>query len=163
MTFWAWLQKSRKRIPGRSIWWLSSLGSRSQQNESQEAWFDDFLNVDKTSPRRLELITFQPWFKKPTKPAPGSSIWWLSGFGSRHRENQPKEAWFDNFLVMASEVDQTSPRRLDLMIFWPRIQKSTKQRFSWIVNDPENSSWETFRVALGNENYWFCLAKQWFS
>ena len=33
MTFWPWLQMSRKPFQGSSIWWLSSLGSRSHQNQ----------------------------------------------------------------------------------------------------------------------------------
>ena len=36
-----------------------------------------------------------------------------SGLGSRRRENQSKEARFDDFLALASEFDKTSPRRFD--------------------------------------------------
>ena len=43
------------------------------------------------------------------------------------------------------------------MVFWPWIQKSTKRWSSCILSDPEYSSWETFRIALGNEKYKFCL------
>jgi len=50
-----------------------------------------------------------------------------------------------------------------LMIFWPWIQESTKQWFSWTLNDPEYSFWDTRRIALGNEKYKFCLIKLWFS
>ena len=32
----------------------------------------------------------------------------------------------DDFLVLAREVDKTSPRMLDLMISWPGLQKSTE-------------------------------------
>ena len=49
---------------------------------------------------------------------------------------------------MAPEVDKTSPRRLDLMIFEPWIQESTKQWLSWTLNDPEYSFWDTRRIAL---------------
>ena len=34
VTFWPWLQKSLKSISEVQIWWLSGLGSRSQQNQS---------------------------------------------------------------------------------------------------------------------------------
>ena len=76
--------RSRQKIfPGGSIWWLFGMGSRSRQNQSQEARFDDFLalalEVDKTIPRRLDLMTFWPWLRKETKPTPEDSIWWLSG------------------------------------------------------------------------------------
>ena len=49
----------------------SGLGSRSRENQSQETRFDDFLallpKVDRTSPRRLDLMTFSPWFNKSSK------------------------------------------------------------------------------------------------
>ena len=48
------------------------------------------------------------------------------------------------------------------MVFWPWIQKSTKQWFSQIFNDPEYSSWETLRIAQGNEKYLFCLINNGF-
>ena len=101
-----------------------------RQNESQENRFNAFLalapEIDKTSPRKLDLMTFQHWLKKSTKPIPRGSIWWLSGHGSRSRQNQSQEARFDDFPAMAPEVDRTSPRRLDLMTFRPWLQKSTK-------------------------------------
>ena len=94
-----------------------------KQNESQEIRFDDFLalapEVEKTNPGRPDLMTFQHWLKKSTKPIPRCSIWWLSGVATRRRENQSQEARFDDFPALAPEVDKTSPRRLDLMIFWP--------------------------------------------
>ena len=108
-------------------------------------------------------MTFQHWLKKSTKPIPRGSIWWLSGHGSRSRQNQSQEARFDDFPAMAPEVDKTSPRKLDLMIFDPWIQESTKQWLSWTLNDPEYSFWDTRRIALGNEKYRFCLIKLWFS
>ena len=88
-------------------------------------------------------MTFLFWLQKSGKPVPGNSISWLS--------------------ALVPEVDKTNPRKLDLMIFWPWLQKSTKQWFSFVFNDPENSSWETVRIAMGNEKYAFCLMKQWFS
>ena len=101
-----------------------------RQNESQENRFDAFLalapEIDKTSPTRRDLMTFQHWLKKSTKPIPRGSIWWLSGHGSRSRQNQSQEARFDDFPAMAPEVDKTSPRKLDLMTFRPWLQKSTK-------------------------------------
>ena len=138
-----------------------------RQNESQETRFSDFSalaqEVDKTNPKRLDLMTFRPWLQKSTKPVPGCSIWWLSGHGSRSRQNQSQEARFDDFPAMAPEVDKTSRRRLDLMIFEPWIQESTKQWLSWTLNDPEYSFWDTRRIALGDEKYRFCWIKLWFS
>ena len=139
-----------KRIPRDSTWWLPGLCSSSRENEAQEARFHNFLalaqeinktspsrpdydflalapEVGKTNPRKLDLMNFQPWLKKSAKPVLGNSIWWLSGLGYRRRENQSKEARFDDFLVLAPEVIKTSPMRLDSVVFWPWIQKSTKQ------------------------------------
>ena len=81
-----------------------------RQNQSQETRFNDFLAMapedDKTSPTKLDLMTFWSWLQN-----------W---------QNQSQETRFDDFLAMAQEVDKTSPRKLDLMIFWPWLQKSTK-------------------------------------
>ena len=157
MTFRPWLQKSTKPVPGGSIWWLSGHGSRSRKNQSQEAWLNDFRALDpginktmvfmhsqwsdnkmfpdlilcwyrepirqnesqetrfndfsalaqevnKTNPKRLDLMIFWPWLQMSTKPVPGGSIWWLSGHGSRSRQNQSQEARFDEFLATAPEV-----------------------------------------------------------
>ena len=61
-TFSHWLKKSTKLVPAESIWWLSSLGSRCRQNESQETRFNDFpglaQEVGKTSRKKLDLIVF---------------------------------------------------------------------------------------------------------
>ena len=49
-----------------------------RQNESQEIRFNDFSalaqEVDKTSPKKLDLMTFRPWLQKSTKPVPGGLI-----------------------------------------------------------------------------------------
>ena len=125
--------------------------------------FWSWLQNDKTSPRKLDLMTFWPGLQKPRKQITGGWFNELSNFGSRNRQNQSQEARFDEFLAMAPEVDKTSPRKLDLMIFEPWIQESTKQWLSWTLNDPEYSFWDTRRIALGNEKYTFCLIKLWFS
>ena len=97
-----------------------------RRNESQETRFDDFLalapEVEKTNPRKLDFMTFWPWIKKSTKLVPGESIWWLSGLGSRNRQNESQETRFNNFSVLAQEVDKTNPKKLDLMTFWPSHQ-----------------------------------------
>ena len=128
------VMKSTKPIPRGSIWWLSGIGSRSRQNESQQARFDDCPDlaqeVGKTSIRRLDLVTFWLWFQKSRKPIPGSSIWRLSGIGSRNRQNQSQDARFYDFLALDPEVD--------------------KKMFSWNFNDPEYRSLETLRIALGS-------------
>ena len=50
----------------------------NQANQSQGTRFDDFLPlapiIDKTNPRRLDLLTFLSWLQKSTKPIPGGSI-----------------------------------------------------------------------------------------
>ena len=78
MTFQPWLQKSTKRIPGDSIWCLSGLGSRSQENHSQEPCFDDFpalaQEVDETSPGKLDLMTSWPWLQTSRKPEVGALL-----------------------------------------------------------------------------------------
>ena len=61
-----------------------------------------------------------------TKPVPGCSILWFSRHGSKCRRNRSQDARFDDFLVMAPNVDETDPRMLDLMIFWSWLQMSTK-------------------------------------
>ena len=130
MTFWPWFQVSTKPIPGCSIWWFSGHGSRCWRNRSQDTRFDDFLamapNVDETDPRMLDLMIFWPWLQMSTKPISGCSIWWFSGHGSRCRRNRSQDARFNDFLVMGPNVDETDPRMLDLMIFWPWLQMSTK-------------------------------------
>ena len=160
MTLWPWPQTLWKSIPEVLIWRFSGIGPRSREKQSQKSRFDTFLTlateIEKINPRSPDSMTFQPWLKKSTKPVPGGSIWWHSSLGSRHRENQSKEARFDDFLAWAPEADKTSPGMLDLMIFWPWIQKATKQWFSWILNDPEYSFCTTRRIALGNEKYRFC-------
>ena len=99
MTFRPWLKTSMKPVLGGSIWWLSGLGFRSRQNESRDAWFDDFpasdQEIDKTSPRRLDLMTFWPWLQKSRKPVPGGLIEWLSSCGSRSRQNDSLLIWND--------------------------------------------------------------------
>ena len=122
MTFQHWLKKSTKPIPRGPIWWLSGHGSRSRQNQFQEARFDDFPamapEVDKTSPRKLDLMAFRPWLQKSTKPVPGNSIWWFSGHGSRSRQNQSQDAWFDDF----RELDPGINKTMAFMNFqWSRI------------------------------------------
>ena len=56
----------------------SGLSSRRRQTESQETQFNDFLflavEVEKTSLRRLDLMTFWPWLQTSTKPIPRGSI-----------------------------------------------------------------------------------------
>ena len=56
----------------------------------------------------------------------------------------------DFLVLLAPEVIKNSPMRLDLVVFSPWVQKSTKRK-------------ETFRIALGNEKERFCLIKPWFS
>ena len=85
MTFWHGLQKSTKPVPEGSIWWLFGLGSRSRQNHSQKARFDDFLALapegDKTNPRRLDLMTFWPgWPKSLVLDLPETSKSWFLYF-----------------------------------------------------------------------------------
>ena len=79
ITFSHWLKKSTKLVPADSIWWLSSLGCRSRQNESQETRFNEFAalaqEVGKTSPWKLDLIAFWPWLQTSRKPVQGGSIW----------------------------------------------------------------------------------------
>ena len=74
--------------------------------------------VDKTSPRRLDLLNDFPAMAPEVDKT------------SKSRQNQSQEARFDDFPAMAPEVDKTSPRTLDLMIFEPWIQESTKQWLS---------------------------------
>ena len=42
------------------------------------------------------------------------------------RRNQSQHVRINDFLASAPEVDKTNPRSLDLMTFWPWLQKSTK-------------------------------------
>ena len=42
------------------------------------------------------------------------------------RHNQSQHVRINDFLASAPEVDKTNPRTLDLMTFWPWLQKSTK-------------------------------------
>jgi hypothetical protein len=60
-----------KTSPRKLNFMISGHGSRSQQNQSQEARFDDFPamapEVDKTSPRRLDLMIFERWIQESTK------------------------------------------------------------------------------------------------
>ena len=67
-----------------------------------------------------------PWFQMSTEPIPGCLIWWLSGHGSRCRRNRSQDARFDDFLAMVPDVDETDPRMVDLMTFWPWVQMSTE-------------------------------------
>ena len=102
-------RESQSQESGGSIWWLSGLGSKSRQNQSHKSiwWFSGLgSEVDKTSPTRLELMTFQP------RP--------------RNRWNESQEARFDDFLALAPEDRKTNPRKLDLITFWPGLQESTK-------------------------------------
>ena len=82
-----------------------------KQNESQENRFDAFLavapEIDRMSPRRFDLMTFQHWLKKSTKPI--------------------QDARFDDFVALAPDIEKTNPRKLDLMTFRPWLQKSTNQ------------------------------------
>ena len=113
MTFWPWLQKSAKLIPGSSIWWLPGCGSRSRQNQSQEARFGNFValvpEVDKTNSRMLDLMTSWPWLQKSTKAVPEVSIWWFSGHGFRSWPNRSQKYWFNDFLALVPEVDKIIP------------------------------------------------------
>ena len=59
MTFWPWLQTSRKPVQGGQIWWLSSLGSRSRQNQPHEAWFDGFLALDPEVDKTIVFMHFE--------------------------------------------------------------------------------------------------------
>ena len=145
-----WLSgQSTESIPICSIYWLSGTGSKCRRNRSQDAWFHDFLamapdvdgnnprmldlmflamapNVDGTDPRILDFMTFWPWLRMSTQPIPGCSMWWLSGHGSRCRQDRSQDARFNDFLAMAPDVDGTDPRMPDLMTFWPWLQMSTE-------------------------------------
>jgi hypothetical protein len=68
LKFWPWLQKSTKSAPEALIPWLSGLGSRSRQHDSQKFRFDDFDDflalapeIDKISTRSLALMIIWPW------------------------------------------------------------------------------------------------------
>ena len=50
-------------------------------------------------------------------------ILWLSGLAPRSRQHHSR---FDEFLDLAPEIDKVSPRKFDLILFWPWLQKSTK-------------------------------------
>ena len=130
MTFWPWLQKSRKSIPEVLIEWFSGLGSSNRQNRYQKCWFNDFLaliqEVDKIDVRNVDLMSFWHWLQKSTKSKPEVLIWWLVGLGSRSRPNRSQKCWFDDSLALAPEVDKIDPRNVDLMTFWHWLQKSTK-------------------------------------
>ena len=78
------------------------------------------------------------------------------------RQNESQETRFNDFSALAQEVDKTSPRRLDLMIFEPWIQESTKQWHSWAPNDPEYCFWDTLKMLLGNQKYRFYPMNQSF-
>jgi hypothetical protein len=45
---------------------------------------------------------------------------------ANRRQNEFKDAQFQHFLALAAEVDKMRSRRLDLSIFLPWLQKSTK-------------------------------------
>ena len=53
---------------------------------------------------------------------------WLAGWlaGSRSQQNQYQKPPLNDFLALAPEVNKSSARSLDLMTFWPWLQKSTK-------------------------------------
>ena len=129
LIFWPCSQQSTKSVPELQIWWLSGIGPRSREKKFLKSRFNDFLavvatEIEKTNIRSPDLMTFQPWLKKWTKPVPEGSIWWHSSLDSRSRENQSQEARFDDFLALAPKVDKTSPGLLDLMTFWPWFHKS---------------------------------------
>ena len=67
---------------------------------------------------------------QPCPPLPktkeGCSIRWLSGHGSRCRRNRSQDNRFDDFPAIAPDADETDPRMLDLLTFWPWLQMSTE-------------------------------------
>ena len=50
---------------------------------------------------------------------------WFS-YGSRSRQNHSQKSRFNDFLALVPEVHKINHRSLDLMTFWPWLQKSTK-------------------------------------
>ena len=81
--------------------------------------FDDFMalapEVNKINPRSLDLLNFWPWLQKSTKSTPEALIQWLSGLGSRSRQNvclKSRFDDFDDFLALAPEIDKISTRSL---------------------------------------------------
>jgi len=77
-TFWYWLQEQTKWHPRWSIWARSGIGSRSLQNDVQEARFEHFptlaSEVYKMTSRSIDLSTLWHWLQKSTKWRPGWSI-----------------------------------------------------------------------------------------
>ena len=102
--------------------------------------------VDKINPRSLDQMTLLPWLQRSTKSIPEVSIWRLSSLGSRSRQNLTQKSRFDDFLVLAPEVDKTIPRSIDLMTFWPWLQKLTK-------SFPEVSIWWSSSIWLQNSTH----------
>ena len=142
IAFGAWLRRSPKSIPEIEIWWFSGidninprsldlttcdLGSRKRRNQKQKSWFNDLLawapDVDKINRRSLDLMNLSLWLWESTKSVPELSIWWLSGVGSRSRQNRSQKSRFDEFAILAPEVGKISSRSLDLMTFWPWSQE----------------------------------------
>ena len=80
--------------------------------------FNDFLSlapeVNKISPRSLDLMTFWAWLQ--------------------NKQKQCQKSRLNDFLALVPEVNKINPRSLDLMTFWPWLQKSTK-------SFPELSIW----------------------
>ena len=70
MTFWPWHQKPRKSIPEAPIRWLSGLGPRSRENQTQKFWFNDSSGPSPRNPRSPDLMTFWPWTQKARKSLP---------------------------------------------------------------------------------------------
>ena len=54
-------------------------------------------------------IRFEDFLALATKLYAGGSIWTLSGLGPRSRQNDTREARFDNFLTCAPEVNKMHP------------------------------------------------------
>ena len=83
-----WLQRSTKCSPRTClIWTLIGHGSRVRQNDVHG----------------LDVSTSQVWLRNLPTWGPGSSIWLLSSFGSRNRENNIQESTFEYCLALAPE------------------------------------------------------------
>ena len=131
MTFWPCPQQSRKSIPEIPILWLSGLGPRSRQSQSQKSRFDDFLafalrsrenqsqkswfgeflalaaRIEKMNARSPDLISFCQWLQKSAKRNPRTR--------------------FDDCLALAPEVDADSSKGFDLMTFWFWLIRETRK------------------------------------
>ena len=77
VTFWPWLQKATKAVPGDSIWWVLAPAPE----------------VDRTSPKILDLMTFWPWLQ-PCRIAMRASSWPCSLPGGRIYAVEP--AWLNS-------------------------------------------------------------------